>query len=155
MVAALDPRLLAGNLSGLHLGIRRRTSQPSVIFRQITPASARSSNSFSNEGSIIGWRFPFPFAEHHGVFAKHFQTLKRRNCPQASTDFLFQRLPERVFHRKEGILVIRIQQDQSSAPRSERDGNQADLRRRTQSFSALARRLILRSLVRTFSPCEA
>jgi hypothetical protein len=52
-----------------------------------TPALARSTNSFSNAGSIVGRGRPFSTAKKEGVAAQHFQPLQGREIGETATDF--------------------------------------------------------------------
>jgi hypothetical protein len=51
-----------------------------------TFASARITNSFSNEGSIIDRRFPVSLSYELGIETKHFKTLKKRKCREATSN---------------------------------------------------------------------
>lgn len=62
------------------------------------PASASMTNNFSNDGSIIGRRYPGFLADHPRVAAQHFQSLQWRQFGQVAAHSPFQRFLEVINH---------------------------------------------------------
>ena len=59
-----------------------------------TFASASTTNSFSNEGSIVGRRRPRTTPDHLGIASEHFQALEHRQPRETASHFFLQRFAE-------------------------------------------------------------
>src|SRR5688572_29902357 len=66
-----------------------------------TPESARSANSFSNAGSIVGGRCPRAAAEELGVAAEHIQTPQRGKFGEAAAHFPADGFLEVLIHSRD------------------------------------------------------